>query len=94
MRKPKACPPEKRLCMSKEMKGFFGRLVFGDQVNLYVLAFGIRKRVEDFTAFDERQVTVDLLLQDQQMLTVPLEMVRDAQMHDARFQVDVYNIYN
>ena len=94
MRKPKACPPENRLCMPKEMKGFFGRLIFRNEVNLYVLAFGIRKRVEDFTAFDERQVAVDLLLQDEQMLTVPLEMVRDAEMHDARFPVNVCNIYN
>ena len=72
MREPNAFLPKKRLSMSKEVKGFFGWLVFRSQLNLYVLAFGFRKRIEDFTAFDKRQVAVDFLRQDEQMFAVPL----------------------
>lgn len=78
MREPNAFLSKKRLNMSKEVKSFFSWLVFRNQLNLYVLAFGSRKRIEDFTAFDKRQVAVDLLLQNEQMLAFPLEMVRNA----------------
>ena len=64
--------------MSKEVKSFFSWLVFRNQLNLYVLAFGFRERIENFTAFDKRQVAVDLLLQNEQVLAFPLEMIRNA----------------
>lgn len=94
MREPNAFLPKKRLSMSEEVKGFFSWLVFRNQLNLYVLAFGFRERIEDFTAFDKRQVAVDFLLQDEQMFAVPLEMVRNAEMYDSRLPVDVRNVYN
>jgi len=94
MGEPNASLPKKRLSMSKEVKGFFSWLVFRNQLNLYVLAFGFMERSEDFTAFDKRQVAVDLLLQDEQMFAVPLEMVRNAEMYDSRLPVDVRNVYN
>ena len=78
MREPNAFLSKKRLSMSKEVKSFFSWLVFRNQLNLYVLAFGSRERIEDFTAFDKRLVAVDLLLQNEQMLAFPLEMVRNA----------------
>jgi hypothetical protein len=78
MREPNAFLSKKRLNMSKEVKSFFSWLVFRNQLNLYVLAFGSRERIEDFTAFDKRQVAVDLLLQNEQMLAFLLEMIRNA----------------
>lgn len=86
--------PKKRLSMSKEVKGLFSWFIFRNQLNLYAFSFGFRERNEDFTAFDKRQVAVDLFLQDQQMFTVPLEMVSNAEMYDCRLPVDVRNVYN
>lgn len=78
MREPNAFLSKKRLSMSNEVKRFFGWLVFRNQLNLYFLAFGSGERNEDFTAFDKREVGVDLLLQNEQMLAFPLKMVCNA----------------
>jgi hypothetical protein len=94
MRKPKTCAFKDRLYVTEEMKGFLGWLVLCDHVNLYVPVFGGRKRIEDFTAFDEREVAIDLLLQNEQMFGVPLKVVRDDEVRDPRFLVNVCNVYN
>ena len=78
MRESNAFLSKKRLSMSKELKSIFGWLVFRNHINLYFLAFGSGKRIEDFTAFDNRQAGVDPLLQNEQMLVFPLKMVRNA----------------
>jgi hypothetical protein len=78
MRESNAFLSKKRLSMSKELKSIFGWLVFRNHINLYFLAFGSGKHIEDFTAFDKLHVGVDLPLQNEQMLVFPLKMVRNA----------------
>lgn len=78
--------------MTKEMKSIRSWLVLCNHVNLNVSVFVERKRIEDFTAFDEREVAVDLLLQNEQMFAIPLKVVRDGEVRDPRFLVNVCNV--